>query len=278
MITKEFFTLSNGLKMPKIGIGTYKLMPHDEAYNAVFNALKEGVRHIDSAIIYRNEESVRKAIEDANIPRDELFITSKLPPHIKNYQGAIRMFEKTLKNLGMDYLDCYIINAPGPFHDLDGDYDEGNVLAYQALIDLYKEKRVRSIGVSQFKIKDIENLITHTNFVPHVQQLSFFVGHVQDELVRYCQSKAIQLQAFSPLAKGYLLNNPVLVSIAKKHQLSPSQVALRYIIQKGIVPFPKASSPEHIKLNTQLNFKLSDVAMSRLDDVNDDPRIYDDAV
>ena len=275
-ITREYFELSNGVKMPKLGFGTYKLAKGDEAYRAVLEALSNGIRHFDTAIIYQNETSIKEAILDSKIPREEIFITAKLPPHIKNKAGALRMFEKSLKNLGLEYIDAYIINAPGPFHDLDGDYDEGNVEVYKVLEELYNEGRVKAIGVSQFKIKDIENILKHCTITPHIQQISYFIGHRQDELVTYCQDKNIQIQAFSPLAKGFLLENNEVLEIAKQYRVEPSQIALKYIIQKGIAPIPKAKTKHHIEVNTKLDFNLDKEAMDKLDVIEDDPRKYDD--
>lgn len=270
-----YYTLSNDVKMPKIGIGTYKLKG-DEAYHVVKRALALGIRHIDSAIIYQNEKYVGQAIKDSKIPREEIFITSKVPPHIKNAQGTLRMFEKTLKNLDVDYLDLYIINAPGPFNDLDGDYDKENIEVYKVLEQLYNEERVRAIGVSQFKVKDIDNIINHCSVTPHVQQMSYFIGHTQEDITNHCHEYGIQIQAFSPLAKGYLLNNPVIVSIANKYHVKPSQLALRYILQKNIAIIPKASKEEHLRLNTQLDFVISEEDIYELDAIKDDPRQYDD--
>ena len=171
-VLNEYYVLHNAVKLPKIGLGTYKLQSGDETYNTVKRALELGIRHIDTAIIYQNEKSVGEAIKDSGIPREEIFITSKVPPHIKNKLGTIRMFEKSLKNLGLDYIDLYIINAPGPFNDLDGDYNQENIEVYKTLEELYREKRVSAIGVSQFKIKDLENIIRNCDIIPHVQQIS----------------------------------------------------------------------------------------------------------
>lgn len=277
-VIDEAYILHNGKLLPKIGLGTYKLTDGEESYRVVLRALEEGVRHIDSAIIYRNEESVGKAIKDSNIPREEIFITSKLPPHIKKEKSARRMFEKTLKNLGLDYLDAYIINAPGPFHDLDGDYDEGNVEVYRFLESLYKEKLVGAIGVSQFGIKDLKNIIMHCEIMPHINQISFFVGHTQDYLVNYCKDHRIQIQGFSPLGKGYILQNPVIIELAKKYEVKPAQIALRYTIQKGVAPIPKSTIKQHLIENISLDFELSEEDMTRLDSIEDDPRQYDDDV
>ncbi|MDP2425303.1 MAG: aldo/keto reductase [bacterium] len=274
----EFYTLSNGIRMPKIGIGTYKLKAGQEAYQAVLDALTIGIRHIDSGIIYQNEQSVGQAIKDSGIPRENIFITSKVPPHIKTYEGTLRMFEKSLLNLGVDYIDLYIINAPTPLHDVGGNYDVANLEVYRALEYLYQEERVAAIGVSQFQIKDIENIIMNHHITPHVQQISFFIGHTQQELVSYCNKHQIQIQAFSPLAKGYLLNNPILTDMAKRYRKSQAQLALKYVIQKGVAPIPKSSNKEHLLSNTQLDFEIHHSDMLILDDIIDDPRVFDDVV
>ncbi len=271
----EYYTLSNGYKMPKLGFGTYKLRDGEEAYQAVLYALEVGYRHFDSAIIYQNEKSVGKAIKDSNIPREEIFITSKLPPHIKNKKSAKRMFERTLANLGVDYLDAYIINAPGPFDDLDGDYDEGNVEVYQFLEELYKDELVGAIGVSQFEIKHLQNIMDHCDVVPHINQISYFIGHRQEELVAFCGDNNIQIQAFSPLAKGYL-SHPTIQEMAEKYQVSIPVLALSYDIQKGVAPIPKSSRKSHILSNTKLDILIDEKDIALLDQIKDDPRKYDD--
>lgn len=274
-ILKEYYTLSNGYKMPKLGFGTYKLTDGEEAYQAVLYALEVGYRHFDSAIIYQNEKSVGKAIKDSNIPREEIFITSKLPPHIKNKKSAKRMFERTLSNLGVDYLDAYIINAPGPFDDLDGDYDEGNVEVYQFLEELYKDELVGAIGVSQFEIKHLQNIMEHCEVVPHINQISYFIGHRQEELVAFCEDNNIQIQAFSPLAKG-CLSHPTIQKMADKYQISIPVLALSYDIQKGVAPIPKSSQKSHILSNTKFDLFIDEKDIALLDQIKDDPRKYDD--
>jgi diketogulonate reductase-like aldo/keto reductase len=268
--------LKNGYSLPLKGIGTYKLAPGDETYDAVKNALKHGARHIDTSIMYRNEKDVGRAIQDSNIPREDIFITAKLPPHIKNRNGAKRMFERTLKNLGVEYIDAYIINAPGPFDDLDGNYDEGNVEVYTYLEELYEQELVGAIGVSQFQVHHIENILKHCNIVPHINQISYFVGHTQDELVEYCRKNGIVIQGFSPLGKGYILTNPIIQKIANEYNVTTAQIALRYNLQKGVASIPKASSLNHIIENTSLDFILSAEAMRMLDAIDEDPRQYND--
>lgn len=268
--------LRNGYALPLLGIGTYQLQPGEETYNAVKDALQQGARHIDTSIMYRNEKDVGRALRDSGVPREDVFITGKLPPHIKNRNSAKRMFERSLKNLGLDYLDAYIINAPGPFDDLDGDYDEGNIEVYKYLEELYEEEIVGAIGVSQFHIKHVQNILDHCTIVPHINQISFFVGHTQDELVDFCTKHHIRVQAFSPLGKGYILDHPSLVQLAKIYDVTPAQIALRYNVQKGVASIPKSSSPYHIKENTSLDFVLGSKDMELLDMIDNDPRQYND--
>lgn len=273
---KNYITLSNGIKLPQHGIGTYKLSPGEETYNSVLNALNEGARHIDTSIIYKNEKDVGRAIKDSNIAREEIFVTAKLPPHIKNRKGVRRFFERSLKNLDLDYIDAYIINAPGPFDDLEGNYDEGNIEAYKELEKLYEEELVTAIGVSQFKVHHLENIIHNCSIVPHINQISYFIGHTQNEIVDFCNKYSIRIQAFSPLAKGYLLENKDVQNVAQKYGKEPSQIALRYNLQKNVASIPKASNMKHIKLNYHLDFEIEESDIKILDQINSDPRIYDD--
>jgi diketogulonate reductase-like aldo/keto reductase len=272
----DYLRLRNGIRLPKKGIGTYKLPAGEETYASVLNALSEGARHIDTSVIYRNEKDVGKAIKDSNIPREEIFVTGKLPPHIKNAKGVRRFFERSLKNLGLTYMDAYIINAPGPFNDLDGDYDEGNVVAYKELEKLYEEELVTAIGVSQFNKHHLKNIIDHCDIIPHINQISYFIGHTQDEIKEYMDEYDIALQAFSPLAKGYILNHPDIINLANKYRKSTAQIALRYNYQKEVASIPKATSILHIEQNNMLGFKISDGDMKLLDKIDNDPRKYDD--
>lgn len=273
---KDHIKLYNGIQCPKQGIGTYKLSPGEETYQAVLTALQQGTRHIDTSIMYKNEQDVGRAIQDSGVPRDEIFITAKLPPHIKNTKGVRRFFERSLNNLQVDYIDAYIINAPGPFHDLQGDYNEGNVIAYKELEALYNEELVTAIGVSQFDVHHLQNILEHCDITPHINQISYFIGHTQETIVDFCHKNNIQIQAFSPLAKGYLFNNETVIEIANKYSKHPAQICLRYNYQKNVASIPKASKTEHIIINNSLDFVLSDRDMDVLDNIVDDPRQYDD--
>mgnify|MGYP000097277516 CR=1 FL=1 len=267
--------LANDIRMPVLGFGTWHLKDGEIAYQAVLHALKCGFRHIDTAIVYQNEASVGRAIRDSGVPRDELFITGKQPPHIKHEKGVVRMFERSLKNLGIEYFDLYIINAPRPFGETEGDYFEENVTAYKALEQLYRDERVCAIGVSNFTERDLDNILSNCDIVPHVNQIGYFAGKTDDALVTYCNDKNIALQAYSPLGNGYLLPNPVVQQIAAENDMTPAQVCLAYVVQKGLAPITKASSIEHITSNAQVNQKLTSQQLSMLDALDEDPRVFD---
>lgn len=256
-VTNAFYRLNNGIHMPKLGLGTYQLKAGDETYQAVLAALKAGYRHIDTAIIYQNEASVGKAIKDSNIARESLFITSKVPPHIKTYEGTLRFFERSLKQLGLDYIDLYIINAPNPYDQPDQNFDQENIEVYRALETLYVEERVTAIGVSNFEIKDLKLILEHCNIVPHVNQIYFYLGKDQEALLKFCQKHEIICQAYSPLGQGQILLDDRVIQMSQKYNVSPAQLALKYVIDSGCTPIPKSSHPQRIVENSQLDFELS---------------------
>ena len=271
-VKNEFYTLSNGVKMPKIGLGTWQVPDGDITYQSVLAALKNGYRHIDTAAAYRNERSVGKAIRDSGIPREEIFVTSKLQSHIKTYEGAIEGFHKTLEELGFDYLDLYLIHAPWPWNEIGKNCDEGNVLAYKAMEELYEQGKIRAIGVSNFGPRELDNIINHTKVVPHANQIAFFIGNNQKETDDYCKAKNILIEAYSPLAIGYALKNPEIVKMAEKYQVSAAQICIRYCIEKGTAPLPKSTHENRIIENFNVDFKIDEKDMAYLDSIVDDPR------
>ena len=271
-VLNDVYVLSNGIKIPKIGFGTWQVPSGDVAYNSVAMALKNGYRHIDTAAAYQNEESVGQAVKDSGIPREEIFVTSKLQSHIKTYEGAIEGFNKTLEALGFDYLDLYLIHAPWPWNEIGKNCDEGNVLAYKAMEKLYEERKIRAIGVSNFSPKDLDNIIKHTKIVPHVNQIGYFIGNNQKETDDYCKEKNILVEAYSPLAIGYALKNPEIVKMAEKYQVSAAQICIRYCIQKGTAPLPKSTHENRIIENFNVDFEIDQMDMTYLDSIEDDPR------
>ncbi len=270
-VINQSFALNNGIMIPKLGFGTSPLKG-DDAYQAVLTALKNGYRHIDTAALYDNEDAVGRAIKDSGINRSALFVTSKLESSIKTYQGALDAFNVTMEKLGLEVLDLYLIHAPWPWSDKGSNHDHGNVQAYKALEKLYLDGRIKAIGVSNFSPKDLDNILSHCTIVPAVNQMAYFIGYRQQETIDYCLQKNIQITAYSPLGKGKLLTNQSLLDIAKKYDVTPAQIALKYIIQKNIAPLPRSKTPHNILNNTQLDFNLRNEDILVLDYIQEDPR------
>lgn len=256
MIKNEFFPLNNGVKIPAIGFGTWQVADGEEGYFACLNALKSGYRHIDTAFAYGNESSVGRALKDSGLSRQDVFLTTKLPADIKTYDGAKKHFEASLKNLDTDYIDLYLIHAPWPWSDVGSDHTEGNIAVWCAMIDLYNEKKVRAIGVSNFHVKDIRALIEATGFVPAVNQIRYFIGNTQDEITKYCQANGILVEAYSPLATGALVEHGEFVGMARKYKVSIPQLCIRFCIENGTLPLPKSVNEARIKANLDVDFKI----------------------
>ena len=265
MIRNEFITLNNGVKIPAIGLGTWQVADGEEGYSSCLAALRAGYRHIDTAYAYGNEPSVARAIADSGIAREEIFITTKLPADIKDYDGTRAHFEASLKNLGTDYLDLYLIHAPWPWSDVGSDCTSGNIAAWRAMIDLYEEGRVRAIGVSNFHAKDIEAIVEATGFVPAVNQIRFFIGNTQNEIYNYCRKHGILVEAYSPLATGAIVEHGDLTGVAQKYGVSVARLCIRYCIEKGTLPLPKSVNEERIRENLLVDFEISSEDMKYLD-------------
>src|SRR5512141_2393263 len=191
----ETFTLYICVKIPKIGFGTWQIS-NPAAYDAVSLALETGYHHIDTARAYGNEENVGRAVRDSKLKREEIFITSKLPAEIKGYEVARASFEKTMHNLGFDFLDLFLIHAPWPWNDKGRDCTEGNIASWKAMEELYKQGRIRSIGVSNFSIEDITAILNNCEIVPMVNQIRLFIGHMQEELTEFCRKHKILVEAY----------------------------------------------------------------------------------
>ena len=264
MIKNEFFTLNNGIKIPAIGFGTWQVADGEEGYNSCLWALKAGYRHIDTAFAYGNEQSVARALYDSGLSRNEVFLTTKLPADIKDYDGAKEHFASSLKNLDTDYIDLYLIHAPWPWSDVGSDHTEGNIAAWRAMIDLYREGKVRAIGVSNFHAKDIKAIVEATGVVPAVNQIRYFIGNTQNEITEYCQANGILVEAYSPLATGALVEHDELSSIAKKYGVSIPQLCIRFCVENGTLPLPKSVNEERIVANLDVDFNISKEDMKYL--------------
>ncbi len=263
-ILHETYTLHNGITIPKIGFGTAPLKG-DEAYQTVSHAIKAGYRHIDTAAIYGNEEDVGRAVRDSGVSREALFITSKLDASIKSYDEAIDAFHESLKRLGMEYLDLYLIHAPWPWNEKFSNHFAGNVQAFKALEKLYEQGLVKAIGVSNFDPDDIRNIIDHCSMVPHVNQIKYHIGHPQKATRALCERHSILLEAYSPLGRGEVLSDGRVLAIAKKHGISAAQLCIRYVLEKNALPLPRSSKPAHIKANAEVDFTLPDADIRALD-------------
>lgn len=279
MITlKEYiktYELNNGVKLPKIGFGTWQIKNGEEAYQSVTFALKHGYKHIDTAAAYGNEKSVGKAIKDFNIKREDLFVTTKLPAEVKNYEEARKTFLKSLKDLDMDYVDLYLIHAPWPWSEMGKDCKEGNVAVYKAMEEFYKEGKIKAIGVSNFSPDDIENILEHCDVVPAVNQIGYFIGIDQSKTIDYCNKHDIFIIAYSPLGIGYLLSNDDIKKVAKKYDVSSAQICLRYLLQKGVAALPKSVHENRIEQNTKLDFEIQEEDIAFLDTIKGDPRRWE---
>jgi len=270
MNIKTEYILSNGIKIPSIGFGTWQIPNGDEAYNSTLWALTAGYRHIDTAAAYGNEESIGRALRDCGIKREDIFITSKLKAELKGYEVAKKEFAKTIKRLGVEYLDLYLIHAPKPWDkDTDGtEYAELNVETWKAFIDLYKEGQIRSIGVSNFHPEHLKPIIDKTGFAPHVNQIFLCPGANQQETINFSKPYGILIEAYSPFATGRLFKIEILQSMAEKYHKSMAQIALRWSLQKGYLPLPKSTTPERIKNNLDVfHFEIAESDMLIIDQI-----------
>lgn len=265
-------TLHNGVKMPWFGLGVFKVEEGPELVNAVKTAIKHGYRSVDTAAIYGNEvgvgQGIREGIKEAGISREDLFVTSKVWNTDLGYESTIKAYEASLNRLGLEYLDLYLIHWP-----VEGKYKD----AWRALETLYKEGRVKAIGVSNFQIHHLEDLLKDAEIKPMVNQVEYHPRLTQKELQSFCHENGIQLEAWSPLMQGQLLDNEVLQEIADKHHKSVAQIILRWDLQNGVVTIPKTTKEHRIVENaTVFDFQLTEEDMKRIDDLNQNDRVGPD--
>jgi diketogulonate reductase-like aldo/keto reductase len=272
MRSNDFFTLGNGIKIPAIGFGTWQIPNGKVAYNSVSFALKSGYRHIDTANAYGNEESVGKAVSDSGIARGEIFVTSKLPAEIKDHDNALRTFEKTMKNIGLDYIDLYLIHAPWPWGRMGADYTKENIEVWKAMEKIYGGGRCRAIGVSNFNVSDLTAIIKNSNISPMANQIKFYIGHIQEEITRLCRENNILVEGYSPFATGAILENDTIAEIARRYNVTVPRICVRYVLQKEVLPLPKSTHPEFIRQNADVDFEISDADMKYLDSLKNTTR------
>jgi len=263
-ILTETYTLSNGIEIPKMGLGTW-LIDDNKAAQAVRDAVEIGYRNIDTAQAYGNERDVGEGVRTASAPREELFISTKLAAEIKEYDSAAAAIDGSLEKLGLEYVDLMLIHSPQPWNDFrGGDYAEGNREAWRALEDAYRAGKLRSIGVSNFEQADLENILGSCSVAPHVNQLLVHAGNTPADLLAYCESNGILVEAYSPIAHGEILKNADVAALAGKYGVSVPQLCIRYTLQLGTVSLPKTANPQHMHSNAQVDFVISDADIDAL--------------
>ncbi|MBJ8113578.1 aldo/keto reductase [Bacillus wiedmannii] len=265
-------TLHNGVEMPWFGLGVFKVEDGPELVEAVKSAIKAGYRSIDTAAIYGNEkavgEGIRAGIKEAGITREDLFITSKVWNSDQGYETTLAAYEESLKKLELDYLDLYLVHWP-----VEGKYKD----TWRALETLYKEERVRAIGVSNFQIHHLKDVLAGAEMKPMINQVEYHPRLTQKELQAFCKEQGIQMEAWSPLMQGQLLDNETLQEIADKYDKTTAQIILRWDLQNEVVTIPKSTKEHRIIANAHIfNFELTKEDMEKIDALNENHRVGPD--
>lgn len=253
--------LNNGVDMPMFGLGTFLSERGDVTRKAVLYALEAGYRHIDTAAAYGNEADVGAGVHESGIPREQVFITTKVWNDDQGYDSTLRAFDASLKRLKMDYIDLYLIHWPVTGKRAD---------TWKALIHLYEQKRCRAIGVSNYTIRHLKELLTTSPLIPMVNQFEMHPFNTRKELIAYCQEIGVAVTSYSPLSRGRKLANPLLVEIAARYHKTPAQVAIRWVLQQSMIVIPKSIHKERIIENAQVfDFEIASVDMQALDGLNE---------
>lgn len=262
---QETYTLANGMKIPKLGLGTW-FIDDDKAAQAVRDAVTLGYRLIDTAQAYGNERGVGEGVRTCGAAREELFVASKVAAELKTYESAAVSIDETLQKMGLDYLDQMIIHSPQPWNEfrVEKRYFEENREVWRALEDAQAAGKVRVIGVSNFLQDDLESLFAGCRVRPMVNQILLHITNTDLALVDFCQKNNIQVEAYSPIAHGEALKNPAIVKMAEKYGVSAAQLCIRYAIQLGTVALPKTADPGHMKSNADVDFVISGEDMQTL--------------
>lgn len=264
MQIKSIKELNNGINIPMFGLGTYLNDNGRQAIDSILYALEIGYRHIDTAAMYENEKEVGKAVRESGIPREEIFVTTKLWNSDHGYDNTIKAFQRSLERLGLDYVDLYLIHWP---------VENLRLESWRALERLYSDGLCKAIGVSNYMERHVDEILNNFSIVPAVNQVEFSPFLYLKELQNYCESKGIALESYSPLTKGYRLNEPRLIEIARRYDKSTSQILIRWCLQKGMIVIPKSSRNEHIKENADIfDFEISEADMLALDNLNENYR------
>ena len=262
----ETITLSNGVTVPQLALGTW-LIDDGKVADAVRAAIEIGYRHIDTAQAYGNERGVGEGVRTCGLPRELIFVTSKVAAEHKNYRSAADGIDETLRKTGLDYLDMMIIHSPQPWVEVnqsDDRYVEGNREAWRALEDAYKAGKLRAVGVSNFLQEDIDSLWETAQIKPMVNQVLCHISNTPLALMDYCQSKGIVMEAYSPVAHGEAMKIAAIGEMAQQYGVTVPQLCIRYDIQLGMIVLPKTANPKHMRSNADVDFVISDQDMDTL--------------
>ncbi|MFV0458184.1 MAG: aldo/keto reductase [Actinomycetales bacterium] len=264
-ILDQTFTMNDGHEIPKLGLGTW-MIEDDVVAQAVRDAVSNGYRHIDTAEGYGNERGVGEGIRTCGVPRQALFVTTKLQADFKTYQEAKAAIQESLDLLDIGYIDLMIIHSPQPWAHFHGEdrHFEGNIEAWRALEEARAAGTVRSIGVSNFEPQDLENILENGTVDPAVNQVLAHIGNTPFETVEFCREHGILVEAYSPMGHGEILKHPAVVAMAHKYGVSVPQLCIRYTLQLGAVSLPKTANPAHMRSNAQLDFTISQQDMEAL--------------
>lgn len=262
----ERLKLNNGLAIPALGLGTW-LVEDAKAESLVSQALKLGYRHIDTAQAYGNEVGVGKGLFISGLPREEIYVTSKITAEYKNYELALSSIDQSLRKLGLDYLDLMLIQSPKPLSgnsSTNKEVNANNLEVWRALEDAQSAGKIKSIGLSHFVIDDLKMIEKHARVKPAVNQILTQIGNTPLELISYCQREGIVLEAYSPIVYGQALQLPSITEMADHYHVTPAQLCIQYVLQLGMVVLPKTQNPQHMISNQQLDFKISKSDMAFL--------------
>ncbi|WP_108259113.1 aldo/keto reductase [Mangrovicoccus ximenensis] len=265
MILEETLTLSNGVEMPKLALGTW-MIDDDKVAEAVKAAVEIGYRHIDTAQAYGNERGVGIGIRACGVARGDLFVQTKLAAEVKDYDGAKAAIDGSLETLGLDYIDLMVIHSPKPWMEFSGEerFFEGNLAAWKALEDAMEAGKIRAIGVSNFEEADLANLIDNASVKPMINQVLAHIANTPFALIDYCKANGIAVEAYSPIAHGKILDHAEIGEMAAKYGVSVPQLCIRYVLQLGLAALPKTANPAHMKTNADVGFEISDADMDVL--------------
>lgn len=252
--------LSNGHQIPVIGLGMWQVKKED-AVRVIEEGIEVGYIHIDTAAAYQNEEEVGIGVRNSNIKREDIYITSKIPGEVKDYEGAKRYINESLKKLNMDYIDLMLIHCPVPWHlykeGYKGFYKE-NLEVYKAMEEAYFEGKIKSLGISNFNVDDLKNIIENVRVKPVINQIVWHIGKRNEEVKEYCHKNGILIEAYSPLGTGRILDNELIKNMANKYNVSPAQLCIKFTLMDVDITLPKTTHKNRMIENIDLNFEISD--------------------